>query len=144
MSRQRANRVLLVEDEAVMALVTEQNVIAAGYEVVGIAHSEARALELLVSDRPNLAVVDVRLAPGDGVRVARALLDHGCAVVFATAHCDDLERTWTDPQTLCLQKPYNAANVPRALDLLTGALTGAPWPDPLPPGMRLVPATAGV
>ena len=58
--------VLIVEDDAFIATDVEHALIAAGYDVCGVAATEVEALQLAEQRAPELAVVDVKLAPGDG------------------------------------------------------------------------------
>jgi len=108
--------VLIVEDDYLIALDVEQELIAAGFEVCGVASSQAEALELAEQLRPDLAIVDINLAPGDGRIVAKALHDgFGTTVMFATAQCDDVATLNGSGAIACLPKPYSAAIVPAAL-----------------------------
>jgi len=108
--------VLIVEDDYLIALDVEQELTAAGFEVCGVASSQAEALELAERLRPDLAVVDINLSPGDGRIVAKALHDgFGTTVLFATAQCDDIKALNGTGAIACLPKPYSAAVVPAAL-----------------------------
>ena len=69
-------RILIVEDEAVIALDLEQHLIDLGYDVVGIAASGQRALELTRSKAPDLIVMDIMIkGPIDGIAAAHDI--HG-------------------------------------------------------------------
>jgi CheY-like chemotaxis protein len=83
-------RILIVEDEAIVALDLCARLEARGHVVAGVAASAAEALTLARSTRPELALVDIRLRDGDdGIDVAEALArDQGTAVVFLTAYRD--------------------------------------------------------
>jgi DNA-binding response OmpR family regulator len=116
-------RVLIVEDELLIALDVEQALIAAGYEICGVASSEAEALAMADTMRPDLAVVDINLNPGDGRNVARALSDrHKTAVLFATSQCTELDRRMG--AIACLPKPYLADDVPAALRAIEAIADG--------------------
>ena len=62
--------VLIVEDDILIALDVEQSLLEAGFDVCGVATFEAEALELAERLRPDMAVVDISLGPGDGRVVA--------------------------------------------------------------------------
>jgi two-component system, response regulator PdtaR len=67
-------RVLIVEDELLIALDLEDVLIAAGHEVVGLAADMEQALELAETHRPDLAIMDINLARGtNGIETARRL-----------------------------------------------------------------------
>jgi CheY-like chemotaxis protein len=57
--------VLIVEDEAVIALMLEDMVKQAGHQVYGTAATIAQATALLRNGRPDVALLDLRLAGGE-------------------------------------------------------------------------------
>lgn len=83
-------RILVVEDDYFVALELEQVLREAGYAVVGIAVTAEEALTLARRHRPQLAVMDIRLAGRrDGIAAACALrAELGVPSVFASAHGD--------------------------------------------------------
>lgn len=83
--------ILIVEDEAIIAMDLEMRVKNLGYQVVGVAAHADRALELARSKRPALALMDVHiLGEQDGVAVAQQLRDElDIPSVFLTAYSDD-------------------------------------------------------
>ena len=79
-------RVLAVEDEALIADALADALTEGGYEACGVADSEAEALRIAHQTHPDIAVVDVRLAPGRGRIVAGELSDRfNTIVLMATA-----------------------------------------------------------
>jgi two-component system, response regulator PdtaR len=108
-------RVLIVEDEYLVASELEAALTAAGLEVVGVAASAKEASDLAASHSPSLAIMDIRLAgERDGVDSALDLFrNHGLRCIFATAHAADEERHRAAPaQPLAwLQKPYSIASL---------------------------------
>ena len=108
-------RVLIVEDEYLVASELEAALTAAGLEVVGVAASAEEASVLAADHSPSLAIMDIRLAgKRDGVDSALELFcNHGLRCIFATAHADDEERHRAAPaQPLAwLQKPYSIASL---------------------------------
>ena len=108
-------RVLIVEDEAIIASNVESALTEAGHAVCGIAVSQAEAIQLAGATRPDCAVVDISLRPGDGRVVARALAAQGVAVLFATGQCADVRSLSGTGALGCLPKPYSADDVPVAL-----------------------------
>ncbi len=81
-------RVLVVEDEALLAMQIEQLLLEAGHEPVGHALEASEALEIARDARPDLALVDIHLRDGlTGPEIMRALTrDHGAAGLFLTAN----------------------------------------------------------
>lgn len=81
----RPPRILLVEDEWLVAADLEDALVEAGCEVVGPAPSAPEALALLAAHGPvDAAVLDVHLNPGTSLPVAEALRQEGTPFVFAT------------------------------------------------------------
>ena len=117
--------VLIVEDDVLIALDVEQALATAGFDVCGIATSEAEAIELGERFRPELAVVDINLSPGDG-RVVAGLLHERYAtiVLFATGQCGEVAGMHATGAMACLPKPYRANIVPMALDAVSRLADG--------------------
>ena len=84
-------RILVVEDEAVIALRLQQRLSAMGYDVVGISYSGEDGLEKARSLRPDLILMDIDL-PGnlDGVDIANIVKSElGIPMIFLTAFTKD-------------------------------------------------------
>ena len=79
-------RVLLVEDEAVIALDLASLLTDLGAEVIGPAYSVASALDLLNEGKVDCAVLDINLGGEPVYPVARALETRRIPLVFVTAY----------------------------------------------------------
>ncbi|UXN68002.1 response regulator (plasmid) [Devosia neptuniae] len=106
-------RILIVEDEFLIALELENRLLDAGFEVVGIAATAEEALSLAASELPDLAITDIRLAGRkDGVDTAIELFTTlRLRSIFSSAHANDTEtRNRAAPAYPIgwLQKPYPA------------------------------------
>jgi two-component system, response regulator PdtaR len=112
-------RILIVEDDFVVADKIDRALSNAGFEVAGVAASAEEALELAESQKPALAVMDVRLAgEGDGIHTARELFrKFGIRCIFATAQYDQhsLERAQPAMPLGWLQKPYSIVSLVNAV-----------------------------
>ena len=125
----KPERILVVEDDFLVAMQMESALTEAGFEVAGVAASGEDAIELAASEQPRLAVMDVRLAgERDGIDTALQLFaEHGIRCIFATAHHDEHSRRRAAPAGPLgwLHKPYTMASlvgmVRRALDELDEA-----------------------
>jgi DNA-binding response OmpR family regulator len=85
----RPGRVLIVEDDYMVALSNEWALSDAGFEVVGTVASGEEALVAAAQARPDLVLMDIRLAGGmDGIDAALALRAQGIRCVFASANTD--------------------------------------------------------
>ncbi len=82
--------ILIVEDEAITALDLKHQVTSLGYEVAGIADTAEDAVRMANERRPNLVLMDIRLAGElDGIVAASAIRGReDIPVVFLTAHSD--------------------------------------------------------
>ena len=83
-------RILLVEDEAIIAMDLRQRLESLGYEVTGIAVNGEEALALAETTRPTLVFMDITIqGPIDGIETAKVLTSRmDVPVVFLTAHAD--------------------------------------------------------
>jgi len=112
-------RILIVEDEPIVALDLKQELELLGYEVVGVAESAEEALASVEMCRPDLALLDIRIAGTmDGIQTARLLrrwFDLG--VVFLTAHSDEatLARAALELPYGYLTKPFQTAELKATL-----------------------------
>jgi DNA-binding NtrC family response regulator len=127
---ERTPRILIVEDEYLVANEVEAALADAGFEIAGIAASAAEALRLARLEKPSLAIVDIRLiGPRDGIEAAIEMAQIlGIRSVFTTAHSDPAMRARAAPAAPLgwLPKPYRMeqliATVRRALkDLEPGS-----------------------
>ncbi len=79
------HRILVVEDQLLIALHIEDAVLALGHEVAGIAANAADALD--AGDDADIALVDVHLQDGPtGPDIGRELAARGLTVIFMTAN----------------------------------------------------------
>ncbi|HZE90722.1 MAG TPA: EAL domain-containing protein [Rhizobacter sp.] len=85
------DRILVVEDESIIALNLERTLVRLGYQVVGVAGTSAAALSLSESERPDLVLMDINLgAGGDGIATAALLSrQHRTPVIYLTAYSED-------------------------------------------------------
>jgi DNA-binding NarL/FixJ family response regulator len=83
----RAPRILIVEDQYVAAIDCQGELARAGMETVGIASTAAEAYLLAAREKPDLILMDIRLASrADGIETAREIYEHfGIRSVFVTA-----------------------------------------------------------
>jgi PAS domain S-box-containing protein len=83
-------RILVVEDETIVAMDIEHGLKEAGYEVVAKASSGAEALRMVREHEPDLVLMDIRLqGPMDGIEAACQIRQRfATPVVFLTAHAD--------------------------------------------------------
>jgi CheY-like chemotaxis protein len=79
-------RILVVEDEALVAMLVEDALLDAGATVIGPAATVAEALVLLKAGPPSAAVLDLNLAGEASTPIADALTALGVPFVVATGY----------------------------------------------------------
>jgi len=84
-------RVLIIEDEFLIALDLEETTFKLGFDVCALAPSAGKARLLAMSDQPDVALVDVCLEGGrEGIEIARWLREvREVPIVFVTAQSDE-------------------------------------------------------
>ncbi|HEX6374747.1 MAG TPA: response regulator [Allosphingosinicella sp.] len=121
--RERAiHRILIVEDEALVAFDNEHLLRECGYEVVATVDSLAEAVRVLGAADVDLVLSDIKLnGDGDGMDVARAAGARQVPVLFVTANCP------VEARGLglgCLAKPYTDKVLKGSLEALDRRLQG--------------------
>ncbi|MGA3264157.1 MAG: response regulator [Terracidiphilus sp.] len=84
-------KILIVEDEPIVALDLQQEIMQMGCEVVGVAESADEALLAVSACRPDLALMDIRIVGSmDGIQTARLLSNlYGTPSIFLTSYSDE-------------------------------------------------------
>ncbi|SNS07429.1 Response regulator receiver domain-containing protein [Sphingomonas laterariae] len=127
-------RLLIVEDEPLVAFDNEHALVEAGYHIVATVDRVAAATAALRDGLVDLALVDVRLAGGDnGMDVARVALERGVPVLIVTATCPAEARALAIG---CLAKPHSTRTLRAAIRVVEERLRGA-TPKRLPAGLAL-------
>jgi CheY-like chemotaxis protein len=116
----KAHRVLIVEDEALVAMLLETILEDMGHVPVGPAATVEEALSLIASDAPlHAALLDINLAGQEVFPVAAALAERGVPFVFSSGYgAGGVPQAWQDRPTL--QKPFTEAAVHDALNRALG------------------------
>ena len=78
--------VLVVEDEALIALDLQALLEDAGYRVLGPANSSAVAFSLLEANQPDVALLDVNLGRADAFDIADRLATQNTKLIFLTGY----------------------------------------------------------
>ena len=117
-------RILIVEDDRQLATtlkyLVEDN---PRYQVVAMANDLDSAIEQAEEHRPDLALVDLRLARGTtGFSVAVRLNDHDVPVLFVTGKAPDFPMP--DLALGCLMKPFTAEDVHHSLAMAEDVMRG--------------------
>lgn len=139
-------KVLVVEDDILISDLIEDALIVGGYDVCGVATTAAEAITLGERERPDLVVIDVRLADGsDGTTVAaRLMAQFSLGVLYATGNTDHLLATNAAGHAY-LKKPYRPSDLVRSLKIIERLIDGSLSTEGRPAGLFLLdqPAASG-
>ena len=127
-------RIMVVEDEPLVAFDNEYLLKDAGYEVVATVDTLAAAREVIETEELDLVLTDIKLnGEGDGTGVARIAKGRGVPVLFVTGHCTEEAKALA---VGCLAKPYSDKVLKGALDALDRHFQGRHLKK-LPPQLTL-------
>jgi DNA-binding response OmpR family regulator len=131
-------KILIVEDEALIAEMVRDSVEEAGYLVSGIARTAAEAIDLAGREPPDLAIVDARLSrEGDGVAVGAQLAQSGIGVLYASGNCDSVVSQKAKGRA-CLMKPFLPDDLVAAIRTVEEMCRGETLSQPVPRGLTLL------
>lgn len=117
-------RVLVVEDEPLIATSIQWELVDAGHEVVGPAATLAEAELLASEEQPDLALVDINLSErGDGVLLARRLKSAGVPSIFVTGQINEARQARDAALGLVL-KPFPFETLGRVVEAAAGLISG--------------------
>ncbi|CAN5402301.1 response regulator [soil metagenome] len=140
---------MIVEDEALVAILLRDELQDAGYKVLDLTDRHAEALAVAKAEKPDLALVNIRLAGhDDGIELAEHLKALGIPVLLISGQVSRARSAKT-VAIGSLPKPYDAADMVRAVAYLLARLQGdgsLPRPERLEvfdgDGFDLAPAAA--
>jgi DNA-directed RNA polymerase specialized sigma24 family protein/CheY-like chemotaxis protein len=125
--RQATTRVLIIEDEPVIAMDVAGIVESLGHEVVGIAGRQAEAVELAKKHNPGLVLADVQLQDGDSgiLTVQEIMRTMDAPVIFVTGFPERLLTGDRVEPAFIVTKPFDPETLKVAI---VQALSFAPTP----------------
>ena len=112
-------RILIVEDEQIIAADLRNKLVGMGHEIVGMAIAGAEAISIAEQVRPDLVLMDVQLEGAmSGTEAARTIQERtGAQIIFITAFPGVFLRDpaqMTEPG-ICLGKPFSRVQLEAAL-----------------------------
>jgi len=127
-------RLLLVEDEALIALDTEHFLREAGFAVVATVDRAEDAAAVLAAGPVDLVITDMGLADGgSGLDVVRGAGEAGVPVLIVTGACP---LDTAEGAIGCLAKPYSRNGLLKAIAAIEARLDGEDGASvPVPPGL---------
>jgi hypothetical protein len=115
------SKIMIVEDESIVALDLQSRLSRIGYHVVGIANSRQDAIQIAREFHPQLAMMDIRLKEGeDGIELAHELGSiYGIPVIYLTAYADDstIERAKHTEPLGYLVKPFEERELHSTIEM---------------------------
>ena len=132
--KRRIVRLLIVEDEPLLAFDTEHFLIEEGFVVVATTDSVGEAIgHIIAPDTIDLVLVDLGLADGNGADVAHAARAQGVPALLVTGRSlDEVEAIALG----CLSKPYPQRDLLRAIAIVEALLDGKA-PRRVPASLKL-------
>ena len=128
-------KIMLVEDEYMVAMTLKYMLEKQGHEVVGTADNVVSAVATAERTQPQIAFVDIQLADGtSGLDVAAELQKKGIICIFLTGNPPDGPRP--DLALGCLPKPFSDKSLAGTLKIAEAVIEGLPLPEP-PRGLQL-------
>ena len=107
-------RVLVIEDDALIAMLLGELLASMGHEVCATAYSEAEAVIAATRYDPDLMIVDATLGRGSGITAVDEILrTRRTAHVFLSGDAHRVRRLKPDAVILC--KPFREADLARAI-----------------------------
>lgn len=99
-------RIVIVEDDVLIAMDLADLLIGMGHEVSAIARTEAEAQAAAAKFQPDLMIVDGNLEEGSGVSAMREILAHGFVPHFYVTG-DPLQVDGLASDAIIVAKPFN-------------------------------------
>ena len=133
-------KILIAEDDLMIADMIEEILVEEGYEVCGIARTVAEAVALGRAEKPDLAIIDLRLADGGrGTDIVAQLRPLGrLGVLYATGNIAGVMFGANDGHA-CLVKPYSSADLLRSLKIVAEIVASGTASPPYPRGFQVLP-----
>ena len=113
--KQQYARILIVEDEPLIALNLEELLVDAGFEITAVAGKLEKALALIESGACDAAIVDANLAGVSASPLASALTARGLPFIVLSGYSSE-QLQGAFPGALFLQKPCRPARLVEALN----------------------------
>jgi PAS domain S-box-containing protein len=114
-------KILVVEDNRIVAEDIKNNLEEMGYAVSGIASSGKRALAAVEEELPDIAIMDIRLGKGmNGIDTAAQLRQtFGIPIIYLTAHADEktISRAKITEPYAYLVKPFDVEELQSAVEI---------------------------
>ena len=121
MTKISSGKILVVEDEVVIAMRLQQRLTSLGFDIVGVAYSGEEAVETARDLKPDLILMDIMI-PGrlDGIEAAKAIkVELNIPVIFLTAFSEDkvIERAREAQPYGYILKPFQDREIKATVEI---------------------------
>ncbi len=120
-------KILIVEDEMIIAANISLQLSELGYEVIGILPRGEEALSHIKIDKPDIILLDIRLkGEMDGIETAREIQRHyTIPIIYLTANADEahFNRAKETHPYAFISKPFKKLDLQRAIELTVDRIT---------------------
>ncbi|MES2809397.1 MAG: response regulator [Bacteroidota bacterium] len=114
-------RILIIEDEGIVAMELQESLEKEGFDVVGIADNGVDAIEMFKNDTIDLVLIDIHIkGQWDGIETATELKKHkDVPFIYITANSDSptFERAKNTRPAAFLNKPFRINDLRKAIEL---------------------------
>ncbi|MCG6121317.1 MAG: response regulator [Microvirga sp.] len=133
-------KILIVEDQFLIAKQVEWIVTTAGHHVIGIAGTLSDACRLAMAEEPHLAFVDLSLADGQTGAAVGQFIKNACKteVVYTTANLRLLPDDFAGALG-AVEKPFTKGDLLAALAYIVAIVTNGLVPAQVPNSLKLAP-----
>ena len=133
-------KILIVEDQFLIAKQVEMVVSSAGHHVVGIAGTFGEACTMAMATDPDIAFVDLSLADGITGEAVGQFIKEACQtqVVYTTANVRRLPNDLAGALGV-IEKPFTKGGLLSALGYITAVIRNGRLPETVPSSLRLAP-----
>ncbi|QXC52810.1 response regulator (plasmid) [Agrobacterium salinitolerans] len=132
-------KILIVEDEVLLAMELESEVEEAGHEIVGVAADSKHAFSLIEKASPQFAFVDIQLLDGPtGIDVGRHLASRSIPYVFVSGNLKRIPEDFAGALG-AIEKPYTMNGLQNALEFIETVVSGDHRSVAVPPSLVLSP-----
>jgi CheY-like chemotaxis protein len=119
MAMDNSSRVLIVEDERLIARALERQLRGLGYNVVALVGTGEEAIYQALENRPHIVLMDIRLrGQMDGIEAVATIRKHlNVKIVYMSAYIDNatLSRAQATQPDAFLHKPFTNLSLQKAL-----------------------------
>ena len=124
----RQLRILIVEDEAIIAFLLGETLRGMGYDVCATEGTEAGAIAAARRCKPDLMIIDEHLGGGSGLAVVKEVFRSGpLPHVFVSGDAMRIRRVM--PGAVVMEKPYRETDLARSIERAMNSATPPSTPS---------------